>query len=383
MAQRMSEFGPSQMGSALDGSGASATLTVATFMYARMHNFSAVCNAMGPDEAAAFVTEVRRMLTEGVTKLGGEVAQRRPDSILAVFSNKPDQETHHRATRTACGILAVHEAVQLAQAIATRAELANLAALTLASACISAPPTVAPRLTRQGPRGSATPSNGPPARSDGDDMNWSVAATTGTHLPRPGAPRAAASARWGCRTTFQSTWSKSAAWFRARGRARRRVCVELLRESLQANQQARKRASSAARRPTRRRFGHALPYRRLPGAAQDRRGRHGIDLPGAGRAGRTAAGAQGHALDNRWRPIGLQRFIQEYALLAQIEHPNVARIFRQTFRRPCLHRDGVLPAGRPARAHESRPDRALDGDLVHQADGCRPRGHPRRRHRAP
>jgi serine/threonine protein kinase len=28
---------------------------------------------------------------------------------------------------------------------------------------------------------------------------------------------------------------------------------------------------------------------------------------------------------------GLQRFIQEYALLAQIQHPNVARIFRQDF----------------------------------------------------
>ena len=36
-------------------------------------------------------------------------------------------------------------------------------------------------------------------------------------------------------------------------------------------------------------------------------------------------------LDNPERLMDLQRFIQEFALVAQIDHPNVARIFRQDF----------------------------------------------------
>ena len=82
----------SQLASTLGDASIVDGQAVATFLYARLHNFSAVCNALGPDEAASFVNEVRRLLTESVMKLGGEVAQRRPDSILAVFSNKPDDK---------------------------------------------------------------------------------------------------------------------------------------------------------------------------------------------------------------------------------------------------------------------------------------------------
>src|SRR5829696_7378928 len=133
-APAMGDFASSsQLSSTMGDASVLDGQTVATFLYARLHNFSAVCNAMGPDEAAAFVNEVRRMLTEGVTKLGGEVAQRRPDSILAVFSNKPDDKKPNHAQRGLhASILAVHEAVQLTQAISSRPEYAALPQLTLA-----------------------------------------------------------------------------------------------------------------------------------------------------------------------------------------------------------------------------------------------------------
>src|SRR4051812_14274766 len=54
-------------------------LTVATFVYARLHNFNAVCQSMAGDELIAFVNEVRRILTQSVLDAGGEIAQRRPD----------------------------------------------------------------------------------------------------------------------------------------------------------------------------------------------------------------------------------------------------------------------------------------------------------------
>ena len=70
--------GESQLSSMLGVTDASLPegLTVATFLYARLHNFSAIANALGPEEASSFVNEVRRVLTEPVLKLGGEVAQR-------------------------------------------------------------------------------------------------------------------------------------------------------------------------------------------------------------------------------------------------------------------------------------------------------------------
>src|SRR4051812_30662624 len=65
-----------------------APLTVATFMYARLHNFNEVCQSMAGEELTAFVNAVRHILSESVLKLGGEIAQRRPDSVLAIFSNE-------------------------------------------------------------------------------------------------------------------------------------------------------------------------------------------------------------------------------------------------------------------------------------------------------
>ena len=53
---------------------------------------------------------------------------------------------------------------------------------------------------------------------------------------------------------------------------------------------------------------------------------------------------------------GLQRFIQEYALLAQIQHPNVARIFRQDF--SVAHAYIAMEYfARYLRAHEAGPFR--------------------------
>ena len=37
-------------------------LTVATFMYARLHNFNAVCQSMAGEELTAFINEARRIL---------------------------------------------------------------------------------------------------------------------------------------------------------------------------------------------------------------------------------------------------------------------------------------------------------------------------------
>src|SRR4051812_12777642 len=64
---------------------------IATFLYARLRNFTAACHTMTGPELTTFVNDVRRMLSEAAQKLGGEIAQRRPDSILCVFTHNPEE----------------------------------------------------------------------------------------------------------------------------------------------------------------------------------------------------------------------------------------------------------------------------------------------------
>jgi serine/threonine-protein kinase PpkA len=333
-AQRLNDFAPSsQLSSSMDASGATGA-TVATFMYARLHNFSAICNAMGPEEAAAFVTEVRRMFTDGVTKLGGEVAQRRPDSILAVFSNKPDDKKPNHAQRGLhAAILAVHEALQLTQAVSSRPEFASLPPLTLAVGVHLG----AAELSRRGNAGKV--------HAVGDavevarllemtavDMNWSVAATTGTHLASAGRADAGRIGSVGLPDNSFIDVVEITGLVPRKGSSTPPRVFEMLRESLQTNQQLRKRAASAAPAT------HTAPlsgthfliegYRVLRKIGEG--GMASIFLAQAAQGGPPQV-LKVMQLDKAVEADGLQRFIQEYALLAQIQHPNVARIFRQDF----------------------------------------------------
>ena len=199
-AQRMADFASSaQLSSTLGDASVVDGQSVATFLYARLHNFSALCNALEPEEAASFVNEVRRLLTEPVMKLGGEVAQRRPDSILAVFCNNPDDKRPNHAQRGLhAAILAVHDAVQLAQVVAGKPHLAHLPMLTLAAGVHLG----AAELSRRSSGGNTK------VHAAGDavevarllevtamDLNWSIATSAGTRLASAGRAQCACARR--------------------------------------------------------------------------------------------------------------------------------------------------------------------------------------------
>jgi serine/threonine-protein kinase PpkA len=129
-----STFGDSTVYEMDPRTAASPPATVATFVYARLHNFNTACQAMSGAGLTTFVNEVRRVLSEAVLKLGGEIAQRRPDSILAVFSNAPDARKPDHAQRGLhAAILTVYEAVQLANRVAARPHSRGTAAADLGS----------------------------------------------------------------------------------------------------------------------------------------------------------------------------------------------------------------------------------------------------------
>jgi class 3 adenylate cyclase len=336
-APRMGDFASSSQLTSTMGDGSICEgQTVATFVYARLHNFSAVCNALGPDEAASFVNEVRRLLTEPIMKLGGEVAQRRPDSILAVFSNKPDDKKPNHAQRGLhAAILLVHEAVQLAQLIATRPQLAGLPLLSLAA---GAHLGVA-ELSRRSNGGNVK------VHAAGDavevarllevtamDLNWSVATSAGTRLAAAGRADAGRIGSVGLPDNSFIDIVEVTGLVPRKGSNTPPRVFEMLRESLVTNTQARKRAVTAA---------PAVNAAPQSGAQFLIEGYRVLRKIGEGGMASIflAQGADGGPpqvlkvmqLDKAVEADGLQRFIQEYALLAQIQHPNVARIFRQDF----------------------------------------------------
>jgi serine/threonine-protein kinase PpkA len=331
--QRMAGFGPSsQLLNATDPSLSAQNASVATFMYARVHHFQAICNALGPEQAASFVNEVRRMLTEAVGKLGGEIAQRRPDSILAVFSNPPDEKKPNHAQRGLhAAILAVHDTVQLQQAVSSRPELANLPPITLA---VGVHLGMAELSRRANGKCHAVGDAVEVARLlevTAMDLGWSIATSSGTRLASAGRAEAGRIGSVGLPdNSFIDVVEVTGLVQRPGSKTPARV-FEMLRESLQVNQQGRKRTAAAP----------AAPMAAAPGSHFLIEGYRVLRKIGEGGMASIflAQAAEGGApqvlkvmqLDKAVEADGLQRFIQEYALLAQIQHPNVARIFRQDF----------------------------------------------------
>jgi serine/threonine-protein kinase PpkA len=326
-----SDFDPtSQLTSSMDGSGADPAATVATIVYARLHHFSEACAAMDPDEAAGFVTEVRRILTEPVIKLGGEVATRRPDSILAVFSNTPeDKKPNHAQRGLHAAILAVHEAVQLARNLATRHEAAQLPGLTLACGVHLGVADLSRRANGKVHAAGEAVEVARLLEVTAMDLNWSIASSAGTRLAAAGR---ADGGRIGSLALPDDSFLdvvEITGLVPRRGSRTPPNVFDKLREALQANQHARKRgvlpAGNGGATGT-----HLLieGYRMLRKIGDGGMASIFLAQPAEGGAPQVLKVMR---LDQGLEADALQRFIQEYALLAQIEHPNVARIHRQDF----------------------------------------------------
>lgn len=121
---------------------------VATFLYARLRHFGKACLSMSGVELTSFVNEVRRVLSSSVLRLEGRIARRRPDSILAVFSNPAETPKPNHAQRALhAALLCVQDAVQLSELVAQRLQGAGLPPLVLTAGVHLGDGEVTPRIT--------------------------------------------------------------------------------------------------------------------------------------------------------------------------------------------------------------------------------------------
>jgi serine/threonine-protein kinase PpkA len=349
-AELTNEFMPTQAppaasdfgGSLLDpGEGRSSdwpALTVATFLYARLHNFAVACQAMSANELTAFVNDVRHILSDAVVKLGGEIAQRRPDSILAVFSNAPDANKPDHAQRGLhAAILAVHEAVQLANRVAGQPHTAGLPPLTLAVGVHLGAAEVVPRSSGAKGMVHAVGEAVELARLlevTATDLHWSIATSAATSLAAAGRAEKGRMGSLGLPDdSFIDIVEVTGLVPRKGSRTPPRM-FELLREAISANQQWRKRSTGGASVTSPAAAVHPGSHLLVEGYRVLRKigegGMASIFLADAGDGGPPQV-LKVVRMDTNAKSDSLQRFIQEFALLEQVSHPNVARIFRQDF----------------------------------------------------
>jgi serine/threonine-protein kinase PpkA len=327
---------PASANTARPRTGQLARKTVATFLYARLHNFAAICANLSGDELTAFVNESRRVLSEPVTKLGGEIAQRRPDSILAVFSNKPDSPKPDHAQRGLhAAILAVYESVQLSTRIAARAQ--PMPTLTLAVGVNLGPAEITGRGARSNGMVHAVGEAVEVARLlevTASDLRWSVAASALTLRAAAGRAEAGRIGSVGPPDESFIDIVEITGLVPRKGSKTPPGMYQTLREALARNEQGFGRpldmTPASGTQPVAQSASHFLieGYRilRKIGAG----GMASIFLAQSD-AGGPPQVLKIMRLDAFPAEDGLQRFIQEFALLAQVNHPNVAHIFRQDF----------------------------------------------------
>jgi serine/threonine-protein kinase PpkA len=310
---------------------------LATFMYARLRNFGAACETMAGPELTAFVNDVRRTLSDAAAKLGGEIAQRRPDSILCVFSHRPEDRVPVHAKRALhAAILTVHESVEIAARVAGRPQSAGVPPLSIAIGVHLGLGEVAPRTSNAPGMVHATGEAVEIARLlqvVAADMHWSVVTSWATRMA------AGTRVEHGRRGTLGLPDDTFLEVVEIEGLVPRQGSTtpashyEQLRESLHRNQQmarAAANAAAAANPGQAQGTGHLLieNYRLLRKIGEGGLATVYLAQPMAGGVPQVLKVLR---LDLAGGDMDLQRFIQEYALLAQTDHPNVAHIFRQDF----------------------------------------------------
>jgi tRNA A-37 threonylcarbamoyl transferase component Bud32/class 3 adenylate cyclase len=309
--------------------------TVATIVYARLRNVLPAANAIPPQHAAAFVDELRGVLTGPIAKQRGVIAQQRADSILAVFSNDPDEQKPDHARRALhAATLAVYETAGLNRRLAERLREPLPHQVSLAAGVHIGRVEIEPAA-----RGSglvrALGESVEIARAlecTAPDVGWSIVAS------RDACRAAGARIETGGFGSVALPDDSFVDIAQVTGLAPLNTSksspktYQALRDAIAANQKNYQEPHDLAGAATRAAKGTALHfsiegYRILRkigegGMASIYLAADASDEPQVLKVMRIVANEDGDQL---------QRFIQEFALLAQVEHPNVARIHRQGF----------------------------------------------------
>jgi len=282
-----------------------------------------------------FVDELRGVLETSIARQNGVIAQQRADSILAVFANPPEEQPDHARRALHAAVLAVYETAALNRRIAGRLAQDAAPRLSLAAGVHLGRIDLAP--AARGTSG-AVRAVGEPVEiarlleCTAPDVGWSIVASQ--EACRAAGGRIETGSFGSVALPDESFVDIAEVTGLAPQKTSRSSprTYQGLRDAIAANQRLHQAPSDIAGAANQAVRGAALHfsidgYRILRKIGEG--GMASIYLA-AERSGerqvlkvmRIVGGEQGDHL---------QRFIQEFALLAQVKHSNVAQIYRQGF----------------------------------------------------
>jgi serine/threonine-protein kinase PpkA len=304
-----------------------APAPVATFMYARVYQLSAACELLSGSAASTLVAEVRRALASAATKLGGEIAQRRADSIVCVFTDDPDVAPTHAQRGLHAAIATVQQIGELALAVQAKLKDRD-AALSVAIGVHLGAGEVVRRTGTSERMVRATGEGLEIARvleKAGADLRWSIVTSSATRTAAgPRVTNGAAGSLELPDGTFLD-FTEVTGLVPRPGSSTPPAYFEALREVIARNQRVLPGWESGSLQATQ--F-LVEGYRLLRKLGEGSNASVYLAQPEEGGAPQVLKVLRLEGPDGE---SNLQRFMQEYALLAQIDHPNVARFYGQGF----------------------------------------------------
>jgi class 3 adenylate cyclase/tRNA A-37 threonylcarbamoyl transferase component Bud32 len=310
--------------------------TVATVLYARLRNVLPLCNALPPELGADFADELRAVLSGPIAKQNGVIAQQRADSVLAVFGNAPGDKPDHARRALHAAVLAVYEAAALNRRLAARLPGGGAPPLALAAGVHLGRLDVVAAAAGNSGAVRATGESVEIARvleCTAPDVGWSIVAS---EQARRAAGERIQSGRFGSVALPDSSFVDIAeiTGLQPLKDSRNPPQTYLaLQDAISLNQRHYGRpqelagaASEAAR--------NAAMHFSIEGYRIERKigegGMASIYLASAEDGGEPQV-LKVMRISGSEESDNLQRFIQEFALLAQVTHRNVAQIHRQGF----------------------------------------------------
>ncbi len=308
--------------------------SIATVLYLRVHNTLPIREALGDENEGQFLEELHGVLRDAIANCGGIVSRQWPDSILSVFADEPDAVPDQAMRALHAGLLAVYGVQKLGAKIALQAGMESLPRLALtAGAQLGEVEVRAARGAKGIDIAGETVEIARMLEATAQDVRWSIV-TSG--LTRRAAGERIESGRIGSAVLPDGSFIDIVQVTGLAPLKSSRSPAEIyqaLRDAIAANQRLLDRPLDMVAAGTRAAQTAALHFS-IEGYRIIRK----IGEGGMAQVYLADSGGNADPLVLKVMPLthgaesdGLQRFLQEFALLAELQHPNIVKIDRQGF----------------------------------------------------